>query len=199
MDTAPEYSLPAKDAGIPKDRPNESLKKHGFDEIRLGEHMTVRKGANRNHKVKFLLDGTMIQPKQPIGILDFDTSLPFMEDDGNVVAYTRNLYRSGIDSLQTLARLAQNDDTRLEGVTTFFGVSHLAGPLAERLGFETHDIKNPVSRFIVSKIGEKIVELNSSNNQNWQEMKANMKPAREAFISRKRLVEIYGSKPKSTP
>lgn len=159
--------------------------------IPVGEHMDVIMGRFRSIKNKELSDGSVVKPGSKVGVIHFTRNLPIMDKQSNV-AFSRQLFRSGEESLNNLAGLCEANDPRLEGVEFFYGWSHLAGPIAKRLGFDVFDIANPIRR-----LGPKFVNTflagGLKDTPTFQRINYIFKTPREAFISRQKLVELYGS------
>ena len=164
------------------------------DKVNVGNHMSIHLGHYRTPFGKELSDETVVRPGQKIGIIDILRNLPSLEKDENLLAITKKLYRESEADLRELAKMCQDNNPSLEGVEVFYGVSHLAGPLAKRLGFDVFDIANPLKRTGVTLTGKLIAAGYGWKNKQWREYQSKFKSAREAFISRKKLIELYGEK-----
>jgi hypothetical protein len=160
--------------------------------IKLGEHMSVRIGHYRHIAGRELSDGNVVSGGAKVGVIDFMRNMPTLDKHDNLISLTRDLFDSAQTSLIELAKLCNSEDPRLEDINTFYGVSHLAGPLAVRLGFDVFDIRNPIDRSMYKMLGKGIVTTIAKKNSSWQRLKSNFKDPREAFISRQRLINLYG-------
>ena len=74
----------------------------------------------------------------------------------------------------------------------FYGISHLAGPLAKRLGFFVTDWGSETDRRLYGWAGKTIARLVAGGNEEWRKMKDNFGPPRMAVISRKDLISGFG-------
>jgi hypothetical protein len=167
-------------------------------EINVGEHMTVSVEVFRDFAHKELSDGSILRPGQKIGKIDFLRKLPTLKEGDNLLSFTKQLFRSGEQSLRELAELCEKNDPRLGDVEFFWGISHLAGPLAKRLGFDVFDIANPIKRLGYKALGKGIAYSIAKKNKHWQMFEKNFKAPHEAVISRGKLIELYGSKSETT-
>lgn len=169
-------------------------KKDLLDSISVGEHMNVDVMKYRGKNLS-LSDGTTVSNEDIVGQMHFYRNLPQLRNN-NIIAYTRDLYESASESLKSLARRCQKEDPRLSGVTAFYGESHIAGPLAKRLGFDIYDINNPLYKLFVYYGSKNVVDDTTKESRSYRAWKENFKPPRQAYISRAKLVELFGEKPK---
>ena len=165
------------------------------DEFEVGKHLVVVPMVYKDDQRVHLSDGTEISKFQRLGEMHFCRDLPQLTDKDNLVNFTKLLYREANISLQELALMCQNNDPRVKNITFFFGESHIAGPLAKRLGFDIHEISNPISKLMSYYKGKWLVNDLASKNPTWQIWKKNFKPPQRAYISRTKLVEFFGEKP----
>lgn len=163
--------------------------------FRVGKHMIVFPNMYTDKKPIPLSDGTVISQYHHLGELHFSEDLPTLEQGGNLVTFTRQLYGAATESLEELAHLCQDNDPRVIGLAFFYGESHIAGSLAKKLGFDIHEISNPFRKLMQYYKGRWLVEQIAGKNPTWRHWKKNYKPPQRAYISRKRLVELFGRKP----
>lgn len=166
------------------------------DSINVGKHMRITRDHNRV-TTKELSDGTIVKPGQRIGTIDIVRDLKVLKSDDNLISAVKELYGDTEEDLKELAALCMNNDPKLKDVEVFRGISHLAGPLAKKLGFDVKDIKNPIVKMYATLSGKIIVKQYAKNNEVWNNIpgktpRNKFKSAREAYISRKKLVELYG-------
>ncbi len=171
----------------------EDLKVNGGKSIDVGEHMKITTGKLRGTKEPRDVEGEVLKPGDKIGIISVTRNLNKMQENDNLIAKTRELYRSTELSLTELAKLCEENDPRLKDINFFRGQSHLAGPLAERLGFDIYEIANPFERFSTKLAGKLIVKGHVGKNVEWKKFEVNYNDPKEAIISRKKLIELYGS------
>lgn len=142
-------------------------------------------------------DGQEVRPGQRVGELHFTRNIEPLAKDTDVISYARMLYRSGEKSLEELAVKCEQNDPAFEDINVFYGVSHIAGPLAKRLGFDIFRITNPVNRFLATYLAKKGMEDEfTGNSQQWELFKRNFKSPNFAYISRQKLIELYGERSK---
>jgi len=170
------------------------VKDIGLKKVNVGEHMSIHVGHFRNPLSKELEDHTIIKAVKKIGIIDIERNLPKLSEKESLVGITRMLFRETESDLKELALMCKAGDPRLEGLDIFHGVSHLAGPLAKRLGFDVYDIANPVERVASSLIGRLISSDVGAKNEEWRKYQSKFKSAREAYISRSKLIRLYSDK-----
>lgn len=141
-----------------------------------------------------LSDGFLLRPGHRIGRIHIIDNLPILGMNDNLLGATREIYRSTVLSLTQLAELCQNDDRKLSRIKAFYGISHLAGPLAERLGFDVFDIRSETIRKAHHIAGYVLAHKVGGYNTEWNRTKGNFKSPKEAIISRNKLVDLYGKK-----
>ena len=129
---------------------------------------------------------------QKIGEIHFDRNIPFIKRNEAVVGFVRTLFSSFQEELTELAFLCRENDKRLKRVQSFFGLSHIAGPLARRLGFDVSAIRNPLTRYEVTASNKQLISEIVSYHPSWTMFEKNFKPAQRAYISRNKLVQLYG-------
>ena len=163
----------------------------------VGEHMDIQVLRFKWPKEKQLSDGTTIKPGSKIGVIHFDRNLPTADEKESERGFSRKLYESGKNSLEELAFLCEANDPRLAGIEGFYGLSHIAGPLAKRLGFDIFETSDPLKLIFAQVLGKRLVGKVVNNNPNWQKLAKNYKSPKEAFISRQKLVALFGSTSKA--
>jgi hypothetical protein len=142
---------------------------------------------------RILSDGTIINVGDRIGTIHLLRQLPKIDEKDSLNVVTRGLYQSVRGSLEELAALSISHDPRLEGVEAFYGASHVAGPLARRLGFDVVRIEDWSDRMTETLISQTIVFWKSPHKNwidRWKQIKG--KEAQEAYISKRKLVQLYG-------
>lgn len=172
---------------------NGVVKKVKTDSVLVGDHMTFRRTNYTGFASKELSDGEIVRPGDRIGEIDFVKDVPKLGKDANLFVFTRYLYNSAQKSLRELAELCAENDPSVDGIKAFHGTSHLVGPLAKRLGFDIYEIANPIKRAVYKKWGKAIAKNVAGESLMWQEYQKNFKPPREAYISRSKLVELFGN------
>lgn len=164
--------------------------------ILVGHHMNVKVKEYPYYNGPILLsDATAIIPGDRIGQIHLLRNLPKLNREDDLLKITRKLYQRVLESMEELAALSENNDPRLDGVNAFYGTSHLAGPLATRLGFDVRKIDDSLERNIETFFGRTLVFCRSSHKNwgdKWKQVKN--KEAQNAFISRRKLVQMYGQK-----
>ena len=116
------------------------------------------------------------------------------------MTYIKDFTVSTKSSLENLAAWCEANDPLLEGINVFYGVSSLAaGPQAKKLGFEIHEIENPLKKAIMKHVGKTIIRRMSGANSGWHQYKKTQRVPKEAYISREKLVSLYGSRQHMTP
>jgi hypothetical protein len=169
------------------------------DRLAVGRHMLVTTNysaatcwPDERQQVLQLSDGRVLTPETPMGKIDIVRNLPTLAPNANPLSFARELLSSSVESLTELAGMCERGDRRLAQVEAFGGVSHLAR-VGGRLGFTVFDIADGDQRSAATRISKGVAESVARNNRAWQELKANYKPARIAFISRMRLIKEFGS------
>lgn len=136
-----------------------------------------------------LCDGTVVRRGDKIARLDVKLKLPRLE--GSELRYARRLYPSFAAHLTELALRAQHDP-RLAEVRAFVGQSHLVGRLTEKLGLETRPIGNPLVRAYADLGGRGAMLI---VDPSWRGLRKvlsrRIHPAREAWISKTRLIDLF--------
>lgn len=166
--------------------------------IGVGKHMTITKAKAReswpdeSKDGLELRDGTTITPQTSMGRIDIVRNLPQLDTEAPLMTFTRQLISSSVGSFRELASLCENNDPRLAQVQAIAGTSHLAR-MGNRFGFTTFQIENPYDRRRATEVSLSVALRVSGNNQAWQELQANYKPAEIAYISRPELINLYGS------
>lgn len=89
--------------------------------------------------------------------------------------------------------MCQQNNPVLKEIDIFYGASHIVRPFIEKLGFDIFDIENPFRRIRLRREGYNFVRHIAGGNLQWQRTKRNFRDPREAFISRAKLVELYGN------
>lgn len=162
---------------------------HDRRTLKFGKHMTVTVGKLREQFD--ISDNTNLKTGEIVGNIDFINKLPRMESDTNLVGFVRYLFQSAKDSLQELADHCRENDPRLEGVRNFVGVSHLAGPLAERLGFSTFEITDKKEAEGLKYWALRRARAVAGKNEEWKKYGDNFKSPRIAVISREDLLKAF--------
>lgn len=177
------------------------------EKIQIGSYGELHVEPYRAVRSRTLSDGTIMKPGDKVGIMDFAHGILSKAEEESLFSYTKKLIRSAELSFIELAQLCEVDDPRLAGVSVFGGRSHLAGPVAKRMGFDVFDIANPLHSHFETWRGKKRVQRQVSYykkpddtgsieavvDQKWKEMEKNFKDPRDAYISRQKLLELYGS------
>ncbi len=161
------------------------------NKLDIGTHLSVCRARYRGVSKKVLSDGIVIAPGQMGGRLDLVRNIPQLGEEANLVAASRSLYNEVLLDLKILAYECKHNEF-LEEISFFYGYSHLVRSLARKLGFNVFDIKNPLKQAFYTHLNKQIVEKRNKENKAWQAFKGNFKPAKEAFISRDKLVSLYG-------
>jgi hypothetical protein len=132
-----------------KVRPNgqETTNRTSKQDIDVGSHMTVCI-SNNDYPLELAGSITIKIPGRSANI-HISRDLPPVTDHTSALGYARYLFDSSQTSLHELAKLTRRNDPRLDGVEFFQGISHLAGPLAKRLGFEVYDLKPSAERIFI--------------------------------------------------
>lgn len=165
--------------------------------VTVGEHMTVTSETaaecwpGKSAKSIVLDDLTEIRPKTPIGRIDLVRNLPRLDTSGSVIAFTRSLMTSTVQSLRELAQACQNREEQLVPLQAMAGMSHLAR-MGKRFGFTVFEIEDKVDQEWATRVSRSVSEKVAGNNHAWQKLAAYYKPAEIAYISKDRLVELYG-------
>jgi len=165
----------------------------GLTTIKAGEHMTI--SIQEFGERLSLPNGETIEEKNVVGRIDFVRDIPKMKRGASLVEFTKSLFKSANISLEELTRLCRDNDPRLKDVQYFYGVSHLAGPLARRLGFITLPIEDERDRKKCMSAAHSIAKKVAGKNENWQKFAGNFKQPQIAVISRQELLEAYPPKP----
>lgn len=148
-----------------------------------------------------LSTGEVIRPGQMVGLLHFDRKLPYPDPNDTLLVHTRKMYRRLKECMESLATICQNNDPVLEGIEHFYGLSHWAGPLLERLGFDVFEIRNPIRRWFQNEYAKIYASRFAYHDTSWQGLnewqvsERNFSGVREAFIPRTKLIELHISKP----
>jgi len=163
------------------------------EKVHLGDHMTLTIGRLPIERDIQLSDGAVLRQGDAVGVIDFIENLPRLSEEDNLMGFVRRLFKSAKGSLSELAVLCREDDTRLQGIEYFWGKSHLAGPLAKRLGFEVFEVEytSPLIKKIDISVARAHVRLVAGDNEEWDQVKDYIKPQRHAIISRERLMAMY--------
>lgn len=167
--------------------------------IDVGEHMKVTRAKaeevwpNRTRRRLRLDDDARVTPVTPIGRIDIVRNLPRLDTDAPLIGFTRRLITSSIGSLRELAQLSESGENRLLGLKAFGGISHLAR-IGRRFGFTVFNITSRLDRERATAISRNVAEYVSRDNSDWRQLAENYKPAKTAFISRQRLIDLFGSK-----
>ncbi len=159
----------------------------------VGNHMSIHPSGYHAFKERELSDGAIIHPGQKLGVIDLLRNIPILDSDTKLLTATRHLYNSVSQDLHELAFLCQSNDPRLNGVEAFYGISHFAGYLAERLGFDSFKLRNPLKRLFPKVIEKQMVKEHAGENKDWKKIKNKNKDIYEAFISRQKLVDRFGT------
>ncbi len=162
------------------------------EQVMVGDHMSFHSEYYQAITARELSDGVKIYPGDKLGELEFLMDINTLQPEENLFQHIRELYTSAQVSLQKLAQLCQQNDPLVKNIVAFHGFSHLAGPAAVKLGFDTAKISDPILRFAVSMDAMDSAKGTASENHMWREFKKNFKTPREAFISRQTLVSRYG-------
>jgi len=161
--------------------------------LKIGKYLDLEVMKYRSLRSKQLSDGTIIQPGDKIGVFEFNNNrIKNLEPEDDFFHHIRDLYFSTKISFHNLALLCLNKDPLLEGVTAFYGVSHLAVKGA-KIGFDVGPVSNPLLKLIVDRFGRIDEREVVSDHPMWEQCRKQHRTPMEAFISRKRLVELYGS------
>jgi hypothetical protein len=203
------------------------------EQVLIGKYGVMHVEPYRAVRSRPLSDGTTMTPGDKVGIIDFARGIPFKNEHESIFSYTKNLIRTADVSFIELAEMCETDDPRLSDVNFFGGRSHLAGPIAKRMGFDVFDVANPLHRYFEARRGKdrvkKQVSFEKGSNPNnpegrevdqkgeepqkaeenskteseskkemvvdqkWKEMEKNFKDPRDAYISRQKIIELYGS------
>lgn len=164
-----------------------------LEELAVGEHMEVIIRRYRSSRQKHLSDGTIIRPGDKVGEIHFSNDIPELQENENMIGFARRLFVSARESMQHLAQLCQDNYYQTDGVVAFLGQSHIAGPLAKRLGFDIFEIRNPITRLISTELSYVTAKESAYRNPTWQQFRTNFKSAKEAIISRDKLVQTHGN------
>jgi hypothetical protein len=159
--------------------------------IDSGEHMSVSIGKFRRELV--LPNGEELGKNDIVGRIDFIRNIPQMDKETPLVGFVRALFKSADSSLNELAKLCRDNDPRLKDIQYFYGISHLAGPLAEKLGFTTIELQDEEERKEQTKVAFRIAKMKAGKNDEWKKFTGNFKEPKIAVISRKELLEAYSS------
>lgn len=164
--------------------------KEEAERLDIGTHLSICRTRYRGVSKKVLSDGTVIAPGQMGGRLDLVRNIPQLGEEDNLVAATRSLYDEALFDLKILAYECMHNEF-LEEISFFYGYSHLVRSSARKLGFDVFDIRNPLKQAFHTHLSKQVVEKRNKENKTWQAFKGNFKPAKEAFISRDKLVSLY--------
>ncbi len=159
-----------------------------------GVHMTIIPRTYMGFRPRQLKDGTRLIPGQLVGEIHYYHDMYEASVNESVTGRTRTYFTRAKGSLEQLANLCQSGDPRVEGVGHFVGRSHIAGALAERLGFELFPIDQPYFRWMANFKSKGLVKDLNFNNTKWLPLSRNLKDAREAVISRASLIELYATR-----
>lgn len=165
-----------------------------------GHHMKIYEQIFRDIRTRKLSDGYVVHPGEKVGLVTFDRYIPIMKKDENLVVFTRQLIKGAEDCLKSLAKKCEGNDPALAGINVFYGASHLAGPLARKFGFDIFEIADPFKRAEARYRSKDIAADVAGENEMWQRIQQNSsgKDPREAFISKQKLIELFGSKVENT-
>lgn len=170
------------------------LYKNWWRKVDLGEHMVVKPERFVNAKKVKLSDSTVVSPGDLVGRIHFGNNLLPLQNSKSLVTYTRDLYRSAEESLIDLAQLCKKDKHAVKDINVFWGRSHLVGRLTERLGFDTFPIRNPVVREWNKYWCKDVARAVAGTHEEWKRYEKNFRDPRDAYISREKLITIFGEK-----
>ena len=163
-------------------------------ELEVGDHMRIFPERHIRVKSLKLSDSTIVSPGELVGRIHFDNNIKKLDSTTSMVTYTRELYRSGHASLTTLAKMCQEEKPVLDDINVFWGRSHLVGNFTKNLGFDTFPVKNPIARKITKRDAKGVVEKAVGKHAEWKSYQKNMREPKDAYISRKKLIAIFGEK-----
>lgn len=171
---------------------DKGLKYRMLPRILLGDHLLMQHARYRWPTKKVLSDGAIVRPGEKYGALHFTHNLPVLQPEDNLTVFTRNLYQSAENSLRELAVLCENDAPMVRDIEVFGGISHVAGSLATRAGFDLFTL-DPATKLLAMLQSEDYLVRGVRKHNEWKRSRKNFKAPRRAFISKTKLIQLYGS------
>jgi hypothetical protein len=159
--------------------------------LEVGNCLNIYVHPSTGFAPKKLSDGVVVTPGDLVGEIELKLDNLPLDHNGGVVIYGRALFRSITQSLGELAKLCEVNDPLLEGVVGFHGISHLAGPLAGKMGFDVFLVSDISEFFAHTVFANMIVRQHAGKNTDWRKFKPHIRIPKEVYISRNSLVSRY--------
>ena len=170
------------------------LYKKWWREIEVGQHMVLKPERFVHFKKVRLSDSTDVSPGELVGRIHFSSNFNELHEDTSIVTYTRELVKSGQESLGLLAEMCQEDKRAVKDINVFWGRSHLVGKFTERFGFDTMPVNNPLNRSFTKFWAKDCAREVVGNHPEWKRFEKNFRDPRDAYISREKLIAVFGKK-----
>lgn len=171
----------------------QEIKEMLSNRINIGDHMEVYATKFRSPLNKKLEDGTTIYPGDEVGMLDITRDIPTLGKSDNLITVTKQLFFGVEKDLAELAKVCQQDNSPFKNISVFVGISHLSNQWGKRLGFDVFEISDPLEKLLVNLNGIIMSSRGNFSNKEFRKHLLNFKSAKEAYISKQRLIELYGN------
>lgn len=161
--------------------------------VAIGTHMSIYRRRHHALLSRKLSDGTKIFPGDRLGEIHLMRNIPKPDDPTKFHTYSRHLYGDIQQDLRQLATMVRFDPGYSD-IKAIYGFSHLAKPIAKRLGFDIFHGRNPLKKafFHLVILGDrqefKVVPREKG-------LLSFFKSANFAYMSRGTLLKKYGNQP----